>query len=340
MLYLKCHYPVQFYESVLNCTKPAGPKDYLKLKDYKAEAERHGIKINLIDVNKCGFNFKIVGNEIYYAFNKLRGLGDEAAAKMEKMQPYQGFEDFLKRFGCDAKGVQSMLALGQFTERDPITLYKFYEVFKKYDKNKRERKERYELIMEKYKKAFEELKETKAEEKVINKLKKKIEVCYRKFHEKDAEGMPSLKNFDGSDIEVKEEIVKLLTDQEHAESTFYGFIWHHPIEKSPDYTVKTIDRYLSEGYQTAPLEIMVEAIEKKKGKKATYYQLIGSDGNGESAAIMVWNSDYPCISELKPKDFISISVKPPMPPFRSFTIASGPRKVEKVDPRIIRMRKE
>src|SRR5581483_105148 len=116
MLWLKVHLPVPFYASMFTHTKASGPKDYQKLKEYKQEAEKNNVKIEGIDLNRSKVDFTADGNTIYYGFCKVKGVGEEIAKRLEKLQPYTGFEDFLERFGTDAKACQALIALGCFTE--------------------------------------------------------------------------------------------------------------------------------------------------------------------------------------------------------------------------------
>lgn len=139
-LYLKANHPLAFYTSGLSFAKASCPDDYIKLKDYKQEAERHGIKVNRLHLNNSGLNFKIKDGEIYYSFSKIRGIGEEIAGKIEACQSYKNYEDFLRRFGTDAKVNLALIALRVF-EGDPITLYKYYETFKLADKKNKEKKD-------------------------------------------------------------------------------------------------------------------------------------------------------------------------------------------------------
>jgi hypothetical protein len=53
------------------------------------------------------------------------------ASKIVELQPYAGFEDFLERFGTEAKVIQPLICLKVFNEKDPHTLYLYYETYKK-----------------------------------------------------------------------------------------------------------------------------------------------------------------------------------------------------------------
>lgn len=152
MLYLKCHYPHEFYASLLSCESSID-----KIKEYKIESKVHGVQINYLDINKSGINFELKDNDIYYGFSKIKGIGEEPAKRIVAEQPYQSFEDFLTRFGTDASVLKPVIGLRCFKERDPITLWKFAEHFKDCFKKIEEKKKRFINSMDRYEVEFKEL---------------------------------------------------------------------------------------------------------------------------------------------------------------------------------------
>lgn len=130
MLYLKTHFPHEFYTATL-----AYEHIIEKIKQYKMETQNHGIKVHRLDINKSKETFSLEGDEIYYGFNKIKGIGKEAAKRIVAGQPYKNFEDFLIRCGTESSVLKPIVALRCFTEADPITLWKFAEKFKKQHRN-------------------------------------------------------------------------------------------------------------------------------------------------------------------------------------------------------------
>jgi DNA polymerase III alpha subunit len=137
LLYLKTHYPLEFFTAILSCES-----DEDKVKEYKTEAQRFGINVNRIDLNKSKERFSIYNNSIYIGFANIKGIGDEPAARIVAQQPYNGFEDFLSRFGTDAKVIKPLLALRCFNEASPVTLFEFAEYFKTQNKKREDRDKR------------------------------------------------------------------------------------------------------------------------------------------------------------------------------------------------------
>lgn len=145
LLWLKTHYPLEFYTAILMCED-----EDEKLKDYKLDAQNHGIRVNPVDINRSKANFSIDGNNIYFGFSSIKDMGQKSN-KVEEHQPYAGYVDFLNRFGTDATPVKALTALGVFKEEqhDRVTLRKFSEWFKKQIHARKDRKKRFEGSMDK-----------------------------------------------------------------------------------------------------------------------------------------------------------------------------------------------
>jgi len=152
LLYLKCHYPHEFYASMLSCETLSE-----KIKDYKMEARIHGVEMHRLDINKSGRNFELTGDLIYYGFSNVKGIGEKPAEKIVSGQPYKSFEDFLFRCTTDSSILKPILGLRCFRDRDPVTLWKFADHFKECLKKNDDKRKRYEKSVEKYEGEFKEL---------------------------------------------------------------------------------------------------------------------------------------------------------------------------------------
>jgi len=152
LLYLKSHYPHEFYTSILSCETLSD-----KIKDYKMEAKLHKVEVCRLDINRSKITFDLQGKEIYFGLSNVKGIGEAPATRIVEHQPYSGFEDFLERFGTDASVLKPLIGLRCFNERDPSTLWKFAEAYKSYSKKIEDKKKRHILVMEKYEQEFKEL---------------------------------------------------------------------------------------------------------------------------------------------------------------------------------------
>jgi DNA polymerase III alpha subunit len=145
LLWLKAHYPLEFYTAIMMCEN-----DDVKFRDYKLDAKYHGIDINPVHINKSRVNFAINEDKIFFGFSNIKTIGEEVAKRIVENQPYKGFSDFLDRFGTDAAPIKALTALGVFEEPyDRVTLRKFSEWYKKQVGASKDRKKRFEASMDK-----------------------------------------------------------------------------------------------------------------------------------------------------------------------------------------------
>ncbi len=114
--YMKANYPVEFLAASM--TLAMGNTD--KLAEFRAEAERLGIKVEPPSINRSGVEFDVEGNIIYYALAALRGVGRQAvetivAARGER--PFADLADFAGRVNPRAlnkRVLESLAAAGAF----------------------------------------------------------------------------------------------------------------------------------------------------------------------------------------------------------------------------------
>ena len=114
--YMKANYPVEFIAASM--TLDMGNTD--KLSEFRAEAERLGIKVEPPSVNRSGVEFAVDGNTIHYALAALKGVGAQAveaivAARGEK--PFADLSDFAGRINPRAvnkRVLESLAAAGAF----------------------------------------------------------------------------------------------------------------------------------------------------------------------------------------------------------------------------------
>jgi len=339
MLYLKAHYPKEFYAAVFTEVKTAGPDDYAKLKNYRKETEKHGIIIQPIDINKSKASFNIVDDKVYYGFAKIRGVGDDVAKRIEEGQPYSGLVDFLKRFGTDQKVVQALIGLGCFKERDPLTLYEFYKEYKNYEKKQSDRRKRFENSK---KNIMEQMKEVENDPFLQDKLRKTIANFDKKgqFIEE-----PNLSRFTNAKDKIDEDEIKLMTNPEVAEMNFYGFTWDPPLKRYENLQGYTFKKFTEDNMEIGWVEGFVQSITKResKGKKTVYYQALVEDVLGQSKFVNIWEVDYKRFeNELQKWTCLKLLLQSPKPPYNTFSLYSWPRgkKKEAVDQRVTLLKRD
>lgn len=124
-LWLKSYYPLEFYTALFRCENDAS-----KIKEYKIDAQKHGIHLQPLHINHSKFDFNIHDDQVYIGFNNLNGVG-KVAKQVVDNQPYTSFLDFLARFGTDKKVLDALITLNVFEEKyDKTILYKFYRFYR------------------------------------------------------------------------------------------------------------------------------------------------------------------------------------------------------------------
>jgi DNA polymerase III alpha subunit len=157
LLYQKANYPLEFWAGTLAVESDA---DVLNL--YRRQANRAGITVNCVDLNRSDETFSICdeNDEIYMGFGNIRGVGEAVAKRIVEARgdvEFKGIEDFMNRFGTDAKVMQALIGLRLFKESDPLTLAKFVEHYKDTASKHKARHQRYAKSMEDYKAKLAEL---------------------------------------------------------------------------------------------------------------------------------------------------------------------------------------
>ena len=356
LLWLKAHYPAEFFASTLQ----SETKD-IKIKETKLDAERHNIRVESIDLNKSKEDFEIIDDKIYMGFSKIKGIGKEISELIVKNQPYKNFEDFLQKFGTDAKVIKPLVCLKIFGEdKSSQELFKFYEFYKKIVSSRKTRdtaqmKRRetiYEaitelcpevdarLICEQYARGEDFVLVEKCQDslKAIEKELKKYKKSVSGYEEKVAgDKIIDVNDCDYSKEISDESLSKLinLTKQE-AEIQFYGFGWKHPMEKSPDYDDGKTFSQFEEDEDLIVTYVNLHVIEKpvaKESKKGKPYHIVKvEDADGAQGMLTIWGADYNRFKEefeywesdsLK-GHFMKVKVKRPDAGFKSYTLDSPP----------------
>lgn len=114
--YLKANHPVEFLAASM--TLDMGNTD--KLNDFKREAERLKINVEIPNINKSGGEFDVEGKTIFYALSAIKGVGAQAVQDIVRARPEGGFRD-LSDFGhrldprsVNKRTLENMIAAGAF----------------------------------------------------------------------------------------------------------------------------------------------------------------------------------------------------------------------------------
>ncbi len=114
--YMKANYPVEFLAASM--TLDMGNTD--KLAEFRAEAQRLGIKVEPPSVNRSSVAFDVDGNTIHYALGALKGVGRaavEAIVEARGARLFIDLSDFAERINPRAvnkRVLESLAAAGAF----------------------------------------------------------------------------------------------------------------------------------------------------------------------------------------------------------------------------------
>ncbi|MFZ0847177.1 MAG: OB-fold nucleic acid binding domain-containing protein, partial [Pseudolabrys sp.] len=114
--YLKANYPVEFLAATM--TLDMGNTD--KLAEFRAEAERLGIKVDPPSINRSDVAFEVDGNTIIYALAALKGVGKQAVETIIEARAsgiFTDLADFSARVNPRAinkRVLESLAAAGAF----------------------------------------------------------------------------------------------------------------------------------------------------------------------------------------------------------------------------------
>jgi len=118
--FMKANYPVEFLAASM--TLDMGNTD--KLSEFRAEAERLGVKVEPPSVNHSGVDFEVEGSTIHYALAALKGVGRqavEAIVHARGERPLVDLSDFAARinpYAINKRVLESLAAAGAFDALD------------------------------------------------------------------------------------------------------------------------------------------------------------------------------------------------------------------------------
>ncbi len=119
--YMKTHYAVEFLAASM--TLDLNNTD--KLSEFRAEAQRLGIKVEAPNINRSGPSFEVADGTIYYALAALKGVGPQAIEQIveeRKKGLFTSLADFAGRVSPRAinkRIIESLAAAGAFDTLEP-----------------------------------------------------------------------------------------------------------------------------------------------------------------------------------------------------------------------------
>src|SRR5256885_7613495 len=114
--YMKANYPVEFVAASMSYAMANTDK----LAEFRAEAQRLGIKVEPPSINRSGVMFEVDAGTIHYALAALKGVGTqavEAIVEARSDKPFRDITDFASRVtprAINKRVLESLAAAGAF----------------------------------------------------------------------------------------------------------------------------------------------------------------------------------------------------------------------------------
>ena len=114
--YLKAHYPTEYFSALLTSVLDSATK----VREYIADAARHGVSVLPPDINQSGETFTAYGKNIRYGLLAVKNVGRTFAAAViaERLRaPFTSFDNFVSRMinsDINKRTVESMIKSGAF----------------------------------------------------------------------------------------------------------------------------------------------------------------------------------------------------------------------------------
>ena len=119
--YMKANYAVEFMAASMSYDM----NNTDKLSEFRAEAERLGVRVEPPSINRSGVTFEVEGTQILYALAALKGVGQqavEAIVATRGSRPFTDLADFAGRLdprAVNKRVLESLAAAGAFDVLEP-----------------------------------------------------------------------------------------------------------------------------------------------------------------------------------------------------------------------------
>ena len=106
MCFLRTHYPIYFYQALLNYN--IGSES--KTKEYLDELKKLNIKINKPDINISNSMYQVIDDSIYLPFNIIKGIGTNVSDIIVSVRNdgFKDYFDFVKKINVDNIGSKTI----------------------------------------------------------------------------------------------------------------------------------------------------------------------------------------------------------------------------------------
>ena len=272
-LWLKAHYPAEWWAAVMSNCKPD------KLIKYMGIARAEGVKFGAVDFRNLHESFSVNGDTVTAGLRSIKGIGIKAAMKIRGQRNVSSIDELIKETGKSKVVFERLIKLGAF---DAVYL---------------NRKALWSWYLYKYG-TCQESREVKidvseklawAEADVI-KVRQQRAAEYFKQYPKRTKLPKSHENWKPKINPTMLQFEELFEDYNfierlELEKKFLGYYWNSPME-----VYECDGRSITDAKIDGILEAVIESIEERRGANGRFLQMTVTDGI-ETAKVMVWNSE-------------------------------------------------
>ena len=114
--YLKAHYPAEYFAALMTSVL----SDSTKLREYIADAQKHGVSVLAPDINSSGADFTVTDGNIRYGLLAIKNVGRvfvDSVVRIRADKPYKSFDEFVSRMsGADLnkRTLEALIKCGVF----------------------------------------------------------------------------------------------------------------------------------------------------------------------------------------------------------------------------------
>lgn len=279
-LYLKAHYPAQWWAAVLSECKQE------KLSPYMSAARLDGVKFGNLDVDSLTYNFSIKDGKVIPGLSAIKGVGEKASLELTSVKgPFTDIDDFVEKVGKSKTIFERLIKLGAF------------------DNIHSNRKGLWNWYQYKYCSTDDEIRALKVE---INKhsewTPEQIELErnrqrmeYKKLYPKRNKIPSKIEKWKPKKVELpRDEVINMYQDYTEAEKLkiekeLLGYYWNSPLIIYQHIPENSIEKSRDSGV----MDVVIESITAKQAKTSgnKFYVFKVTDGI-QKVDVTVWDDAY------------------------------------------------
>jgi DNA polymerase-3 subunit alpha len=273
-LWLKAHYPAEWWASVMsNCKRE-------KMIKYMGIARAEDVEFGTLDFNKMTQAFDVEGDKILIGIESIKGIGTKSATKIAGIRDCANIDELVKQTGKDKIAYERLIKLGAFDRVHPNRRALWHWYLYKHGQCQDSRRIKAEV--------HEKL--AWSEEDVEAERQKKIKAYFKEYPRRK-KIPPKLANWKPKLSATMQQLEEMYDDYElfrklEFEKAYFGYYWTSPLSL-----------YYSNGHDiedakiSGTLEAIIEGVEVRSGANGPVLQLSVTDGVG-IARLMVWNNEW------------------------------------------------